>query len=138
NWTTEGETTENPFGPAEKCAGKLTTEWFDGRFGIVRRLEAKCSSSGDVRQLDSLAYDAAAKQYTWYFLDNQGSTGLGKGSIADDTLTMNWDVPAKGKVHQVRGTLKGLGTAKFSWRQEYSEDGKTWKTYFNSTDTKSK
>src|SRR5262249_6026385 len=138
NWATEGQATENPFGPAEKCVGRLTSEWFDGRFAVVRRLEGKCSTSGDIRALDSLTYDAAVRRYTWYSVDNQGSTGLGTGSIAGDTLTMVWEMPAKGKVYKVRGTLKGLGGDKFDWTQEYSEDGKTWKAYFHSTDTKSK
>ena len=90
------------------------------------------------RHPDRPTYDAVAKTYTWYSIDNQGTSGLGKGSIAGDTLTMTWEVPVKGKTYKIRGTLKGLGTDKFIWTQEYTEDGKTWKAYFHSTDTKSK
>jgi len=31
-----------------------------------------------------------------------------------------------------------LGTDRFAWTQEYSEDGRTWKAYFHSTDTRTK
>ena len=137
-WTTEGQSMDSPLGPGEKWSGKIVTEWFEGRFAVVRHGQGKGSVSGESRSLDVLTYDAAAKGYTWYGIDNQGSTGLGKGSITGDTLTMVWDVPSKGKTYKVRGTLKGLGTDKFTWTQEYSEDGKTWKAYLHSTDTRAK
>ena len=35
NWTTAGEVTENPFGPAEKWSGTITSEWFSGNFAVV-------------------------------------------------------------------------------------------------------
>jgi hypothetical protein len=137
-WTTEGQSQDSPFGPGEKSSGKIVTEWFDGHFAIVRHGQSKGSVTGESRSLDVLAYDPAAKGYTWYGIDNQGSTGLGKGSINGDTLTMVWDMPLNGKIYKVRGMLKGLGTDKFAWSQEYSEDGKTWKAYFHSTDTRTK
>ena len=31
-----------------------------------------------------------------------------------------------------------LGTDRFAWTQKYSEDGRTWKAYFHSTDTRTK
>jgi hypothetical protein len=114
------------------------SEWFDGHFAVVRHTQGRGSVSGEVRALDVITYDAAAKTYTWYSVDNQSGTGLGKGAISGDTLSVVWDVPVKGKTYKVRGTLKGLGSDKFAWTQEYSEDGKAWKAYFHSTDTKSK
>lgn len=139
NWATEGQLTENPFGPAEIFSGKITSEWFDGRFAVVRHAQSKGSVSGEGRSLDVITYDSATRNYTWYGIDNAGTTsGLIKGSIAGDTLTMVWEMPAKGKIYKMRGTLKGLGSDKLTYVQEYSEDGKAWKAFMHSTDTRSR
>ena len=58
--------------------------------------------------------------------------------ISGDVLTVVWEPVVKGKAYKIRSTLKGLGTEKFTYVAEYSEDGKTWKAYFHSTDTKVK
>jgi hypothetical protein len=138
NWTTAGQSTENPFGPAETWSGKISSEWFPGRFAIVRHVEGKGSVAGDVRSLDVITYDAPAKAYTWYGIDNLGTTALGKGQVTGDTLTVVWETAVKGKPYKIRGTLKGLGADRLTWVSEYSENGKVWKAYFRSTDTKSK
>ena len=137
NWTTEGQSMDSPFGPGEKSSGKIVTEWFDGHFAVVGHVQGRGSVSGESRSLTVLAHDAATG-YTWYSSTIKVSRGLGKGSISGDTMTMAWDMPLKGKTYKMRGTLKGLGTDKFTWTQEYSEDGKTWKAFFHSTDTRTK
>ena len=138
NWITAGESTENSFGPPEKFSGKILSEWFAGGFAVVRHVDGKSSQSGEVHSLEVISYDTAARAYTWYSIDNRGVSLLGKTSIAGNTLTAVWEFGVKGKTYQVRGTLKGLGSDKLTWIQEYSEDGKTWKTYFRSTDTRVK
>ena len=86
-----------------------------------------------------IAYDGTAKTYTWYAVDNQGWTSLAKASISGDLLTAVWEgQSAKGKTYQIRGTLKGLGSDRLTYAQEYSEDGTVWKTYLHSTDTRVK
>jgi hypothetical protein len=138
NWTTEGEITENPFGPSEKWSAKITAEWFSGHFAVVRHVDGTGSVTGENHGLDVIAYDSEAKAYTWYGVDNQGWTGLAKASISGDVLTAVWKIQAKGKAYTSRGTLKGLGSDRLTWVQEYSEDGKTWKAFFHATDTRVK
>ena len=135
----EGEATENPFGPAEKWSGKITSEWFSGNFAVVRHTDEKYSVSGEIHGLDVIAYDRTAKSFTWYDVDNQGGGGdLAKASISGDVLTAVWEFQAKGKTYKIRGTLKGLGSDRLTWVQEYSEDGTVWKTFVHSTDTRVK
>jgi hypothetical protein len=138
SWTTEGEVNENPLGPAEKWSGKITSEWFSGNFAVVRHVDEKYSVSGEDHTLEVIAYDGTAKTYTWYAVDNQGWTGLAKASISGDVLTAVWEIQAKGKTYKVRGTLKGLGSDRLTYMQDYSEDGTAWKTYLHSTDTRVK
>jgi hypothetical protein len=138
SWTTAGELIENPFGPAEKWSGKFTWEWLPGNFAVVRHIEGIGSVSGENRALDIIAYDTPAKTYTWYDVDNMGSTSLAKASISGDVLTAFWEANVKGKAYTIRGTLTGLGSDRATWVSEYSEDGKTWKAYFHATDTRVK
>ena len=138
DWTSEGEAGENPFGPAEKWSAKITSEWFSGNFAVVRNVHGKGSVIGDVLSLDVIAYDTAAKAYTWYGVDNQGWTGLATVAISRDVLTAVWETQANGKTYKIRGTLKGLGSDRLTWISEYSEDGTVWKPFFHSTDTKVK
>jgi len=138
NWTTEGEVTENPFGPAEKWSGKITSEWFSGNFAVVRHSDEKFTVSGEDHSLGVIAYDGTAKTYTWYVVDSQGLTELIKASISGDALTAVWEIQEKGKAYKMRATLKGLGSDRLTYVQEYSEDGTVWKTYYHSTDTRVK
>lgn len=138
NWTSEGEIAENPFGPAEKWSGKIRAEWFSGNFAVVRHEDFRGSVSGENHALSVIAYDGAAKTYTWYGVDNFGGTSLGKTSISGDVATIVWEANAKGKTYKIRGTLKGLGSDKLAWVAEYSEDGKTWKAFMHCTDTRVK
>ena len=138
SWTTEGEITENPFGPAEKWSGKITSEWVLSNFAVVSHEDSRGSVSGENHMLFVFAYDGSAKTYTWYGVDNQGWTGLAKMSISGDVAIAVWEIQVKGKTYKSRGTLKGLGSDRLTWVQEYSEDGKMWKAYFHSTDTRVK
>ena len=65
-------------------------------------------------------------------------TELIKASISGDVLTAVWEIQEKGKAYKMRATLKGLGSDRLTYVQEYSEDGTAWKTYYHSTDTRVK
>jgi len=138
NWTSEGECVENPFGPAEKWSTKLQNEWFPGNFAVIRHLDTKASVSGNSVGMEVVAYDRQAKAYTWYGTDSTGWTGMAKGSISKDALTVTWPANVKGKTYKIRGTLKGLGSEKLLWSMNYSEDGKSWKPACSATDTRVK
>lgn len=139
NWTSEGEISESPFGPAEKWSCTIATEWYPGNFAVVRHVNGRGSVSGEYRGLDIIAYDGTAKTHMWYGVDNQAGSGGNKVSISGDVLTVAYpEQQVKGKTYKFRGTLKGLGSDRLTWVSEYSEDGKTWKVSFHSTDTRAK
>jgi hypothetical protein len=138
NWTSEGECSATPMTPAEKWSAKLKSEWFPGKFAVVRHLESKGTVTGESVGLEILTYDSQAKAYTWYGVDSFGWNGTAKGSIAKDVLTVTWPATVKGKAYKVRGILKGLGSDKLLWTMEYSGDGKTWKAACTATDIRVK
>lgn len=139
SWTIEEEVTENPFRPAEKWSGKITAEWFSGNFAVVRHADGRGSVSGEFHGLGVIAYDGSAKTYTGYAVNNMGTNFFfDNGSISGDVMTASWETKVNGKTYKFRGTLKGLGSDKNTFIEEYSEDGKTWKTFVHSTLTRVK
>lgn len=136
SWTTAGEVTENPFGPAEKWSGSFTWKWTPGNFAIIRHFDGRGSVTGENRGIEIISYDNSAKTYTWYGVDNQAWTGLLKANISGNTLTTIYEQQAKGRPYKIRGTLTGIGSDHTNWVSEYSEDGKVWKEYFHATDTR--
>jgi hypothetical protein len=138
DWDTAGESSESPFGPAQKWSGKITSEWLPGKFAVVRHLEEKYSAGVDVRSLNVMAYDSSAKTYTWYVVNSIGFTALTKATISGDAWTALIEIPVNGKTYKYRGTLRGFGTDKMTYVAEYSEDGKVWKEFSRSTDTRLK
>lgn len=138
NWTSEGECSATPMTPAEKWSAKLKSEWFPGKFAVVRHLESKGTVTGESVGLEVLTYDSQAKAYTWYGVDSFGWNGMAKGSIAKDVLTVTWPATVKGKAYKVRGIVKGLGSDKLLWTMEYSADGRTWKAACTATDVRVK
>ena len=137
-WTSEGECSATPMTPAEKWSAKLKSEWFPGKFAVVRHLESKGSVTGESVGLEVLTYDSQAKAYTWYGVDSFGWNAMAKGSIAKDVLTVTWPATVKGKAYKIRGIVKGLGSDKLLWTMEYSADGKTWKAACTATDVRAK
>jgi hypothetical protein len=138
NWTSVGECTESPFGPAETWTTRLKSEWFPGNFAVVRHLESKGTVTGESAGLEVVTYDGGAKAYTWYGIDSTGWTAIAKGSITKDVLSVAWPASVKGKTYKIRGKLAGLGSDKLVWSMEFSEDGKTWKAACKATDTRVK
>jgi len=134
NWTTQGEVVESPLGPAEKWSGTIRSEWFAGGFAVVRHVDEKGSITADFHALDVITYDASAKMYTWYNVDNQGWSGLLKGTFSGDAFTIAWEAQAKGKPYKLRGMAKWLGPDTLTYVSEYSEDGTIWKPLSRSTD----
>lgn len=136
-WNSEGELKENPFGPPEKWTGKVTYEWFPGRFAVVSNQYTKSTVNGQRHEYNVWGYDPATKLYTWYGVDNFGMNFFVPNmSISGDVLIATWDMQVKGKTYKLRATTTGWGTGKVTNIQEYSEDGKVWKQSYRSTETK--
>jgi hypothetical protein len=138
SWTTEGECTKNPFGPAETWTAKVKADWYPGKFAVVRNVEGKGSISGASVGLDVIAYDAMEKTHTWYGIDSMGFTALGKTSIDGAKLQAIWKAKLGGKAYTIRGSGSGLGTDRFTFVMEYSTDGKAWKKACSYVDTRVK
>lgn len=137
DWKSEGELKENPFGPPEKWTGKVTYEWFPGKFAVISNQYTKSSVNGERHELNVWGYDPATKSYTWYGVDNLGMNFFVPNmSISGDVLTATWEMQAKGKTYKLRATTTGWGTDKVTNIQEYSEDGKVWKQSYRSTETR--
>ncbi len=138
NWVSEGEITQNPFGPAEKVSGTFKCEWYRGKFAVITHGVNKKKLSGEEHWLNVITYDADAKSYTWYSMDSSGWNGLSKATFTGDSFSAEWSVSANGKIYKDRSTYSGIGTNKRTYLEEYSEDGVTWTPFIRLTNTKVK
>lgn len=138
-WTTEGKVEASPLGPASTWTGTLKGEWAPGGFAVIRYDDQKDGSGAAQRAILVLHFDAKTKSHRAVMVGSDGTTGTGKLSFGPDAMTWDWELPAAdGKRITLRGTLKPLSAEVREYEEAYSEDGKTWKTFYHARDTRKK
>jgi hypothetical protein len=137
-WNTEGEAKATPFSPARKWSGAYSYEWLPGEFFLLRRLESNFSDGVTVKSVQVFGYDPESKMYTSYAVNSRGGSNLRRLTLTKDTWTTIGEQTAGGKTFKTRTTLKLHTPDAFDYKQEYSEDGKTWTAFAHAKDTKVK
>lgn len=137
-WTSEGKTEASPLAPAGSYKGTLKGEWGPGGFTVLRYDEQRDQSGNPQRAVLVLYYDSKAKAHRAFMVGDDGSSGTASLSFGPDSMTWVWEIPIKEKRYTLRGTLKPLSADVREYEEAYSEDGKTWKHYFQSKDTRMK
>ncbi len=144
DWTYTGVLHDTPLGPGGKFSGKESSKLvLDGLF-LQSTEEDKGTYGGKVVFYKSLGmrwYDATKKTYEYESFDNDGvishstATQSGEKWVALGSLT-----DSKGKTYQTRTTTTFSASGSVIQNVgEISEDGgKTWKPYWESTNTKTK
>jgi len=136
-WTTEGNVEASPMGPARTWKGTLKGDWAPGGFAVIRFDDEKDGSGDAQRTIFLFHFDAKGKTHRAFMVGGDGTGDLGILSFGADSMTWEWDVSAPdGKRLALRGTLKPLSGAVRAYEEAYSEDGKTWKVYAHSRDTR--
>jgi len=138
-WTTEGKVEASPMGPAGTWTGTLKGEWAPGGYAVIRYDDQKDGSGATQRALLVFHFDAKTKSHLAFMVGSDGTSGIGKVSFGQDSMSWDWELPAAdGKRITLRGTLKPLSAEVREYEEAYSEDGKTWKTYYHARDTRKK
>jgi Protein of unknown function (DUF1579) len=104
-WTSEGDMKPSFLGPGGKFRSSSTCEWFDGNFALVCHSDGK-TQTGSVKGLSVMAWDAAAKTYTYFSTNSLGQGGFSRGTVEGDTWTWSNETTMNGKPMVVRFTLK--------------------------------
>jgi hypothetical protein len=125
-WTGEGEQKPGPAGGAAgKFAGTMTCTRFDGGFQVVCHVEGTMAGK-PYREMAVFGYDAGAKAYTWYDIDNTGMNGLGRGTYREGAWTYVFEMTAKEKPLKMRITLAKKSPTVFVNKGELAVDGQPW------------
>jgi hypothetical protein len=122
SWKGEEEFKPSPMGPGGKGAFTMDCQWFSGGFQVICRTEGTMPS-GPMQGLAVYGYDAEAKTYTAYGMDNTGFGGLGKGSVRDKTWTYSFDFKAGGKPMRARSTVVEVSPTEVALKDEFSAGG---------------
>lgn len=124
-WSFEGESAPNPFGPGGKFSGTETCEWFSGDFAVVCRSSGR-GPRGEMKGMGIMGYDLEEKMYTYFGVDNMGSTEKATGVVSGDTWTWTAEGKVQGKSYKFRLTMKEVSPDSYTSKAELSEDGASW------------
>jgi ketosteroid isomerase-like protein len=122
SWKGEEEFKASPMGPGGKGAFTMDCQWFSGGFQVICRSEGT-TPAGPMQGLAVYGYDAEAKTYTVYGMDNTGFGGLGKGSVQGKTWTYSFDFKVGGKPMKARSTVVEVSPAEVTLKEEFSAGG---------------
>jgi hypothetical protein len=110
-------------------------EWFTGGFQVVCRGEGS-GAMGKMSSLGVMAYSAADKAYTYYGIDNMGSSELAKGNKSGNNWTFTSTSSFAGQTFQSRFTIVEASPNEYTFRWESSQDGKKWAVLMEGKSTK--
>jgi ketosteroid isomerase-like protein len=134
-WKVEGDAKASPFGPAGKFDAAMNCQWFPGGGQVV------CSSTGTAptgpfQELTTYSYDADAKAYIGFDVDNTGFSAAAKGSFQGGNWIFLFDTRAGAKPIKVRLTLSASSAAGGEYKQEFSIAGGPWTLFAEGKATK--
>ena len=114
-----------PLGPGGRMTITETCEWFTGGFSMVCHTEAS-TSTGNLKGLTVLTYDADEKVYRLYEFTSMGQNNSAKGTVEGDTWTFNGESKMGGKAIKTRSTIKLSPPGSATMKSEMSVDGGPW------------
>ncbi|HET7216425.1 MAG TPA: DUF1579 family protein [Vicinamibacterales bacterium] len=124
-WTSEGEMKAGPLGPGGKVTSNDSCEWFKGSFQVVCRGEGT-GPMGPMTSLGVMAYSAPDKAYTYYGIDNMGTSELSHGQKKGTTWIFTATSYMEGKQFESRYTIVETSPSSYTFKWEMSTDKKTW------------
>ncbi len=129
NWKWEGEYKASPFSPAGKVVGTSACTWFEGGFQVVCQ-GTEQDPAGSYKYMYIRAWNPDQKSYEWHLIDSRGSINFRRFTLAGNTWTGLGEGMAGGKLYRVRTTATVSSPTLITYKEEYSEDGKTWTIYY--------
>lgn len=126
-WKYEGTAEKTALGPAAKVSGTQTGQLIMGGY-VLQWTGQENGAFGGIQWGEMDAYDTAAKAYTFYGYQNDGTTWSGTYSIAGSTWKGTSTMVVKGTKYWARSEMVLAADGKSAtWTQDLSTDGgKTW------------
>jgi hypothetical protein len=134
-WRTEGDMKPSSLGPGGKFSSSSTCEWFDGNFAVLCHSDGTMQT-GSVKGLSIMAWDPAAKTYTYFSTNSMGQGGFSRGIVEGDTWTWNNETTMNGKPMVVRFTLKQVSADVATYKFEMGAPGEPLKLMMDGKQTR--
>lgn len=138
-WSTEGEMMPNPFMPAGKFTSNDTCEWFEGGFAVVCHNKGK-GPVGPTKGIGIIGYNAAAKVYTYYGLDNtpMAMISIPQGTVKNGTWTYNDEAQMGDTTMTSRYIIKELSPDSYTFKWEMLGEDGAWTSLVKGKSTRVK
>jgi hypothetical protein len=135
-WRLEGRQLEGPFGPERNVAARETYEWLAGDKFLVHRFEGKVGEDA-AACVELISHDAERGVYPRVTYYNDGAVREWESREKDGTWILTQAGGGDPGGPRTRCTLvldERDATMTGNW--EYSNDGKTWRTFWDVRATK--
>ena len=128
-WMNEGKDEATPFGKGGAYQATETCAWFTGEYQVVCDSEGS-GYAGNIKGHMLVAYSVEKKHFLALKITSDGSSGLATGRVDGSDWTWTWaSPPIGGKTYQFRLLVKYPSPNEYTYKLEFSEDGKSWKLY---------
>jgi ketosteroid isomerase-like protein len=121
-WKLDADMMASPLGPAGKGTTVMDCRWLMNGLTLMCRNEGTMPA-GSYQEVFLMSYDAEAKAYTAYDVDNAGVMAPVGISRKDGAWTFSWDLKMGGKPLKVRASFDFAGPDAWTLRQEFSTGG---------------
>jgi ketosteroid isomerase-like protein len=122
-WASEGEAKASPFGPAGKTTGTMECRWFVGGNGVLCKTQGAMPGGAAYHDFFMVGYNADAKTYTGYDVDNMGTFAPFTLAFKNNAWTINQELKADGKPMKIRMTMYDVTADSCSVKSEISTGG---------------
>jgi len=118
-WTAVGDVKPGG-GKMTSHAARYTSscEWISDGFGVLCRETATLPGMGKITDVGLLSYDANAKDYVLFQVNNMGKTWIFRGTTDGDTWTWTSQDTVDGKTMQLRFTVKWTSKDSYDFENE--------------------
>jgi ketosteroid isomerase-like protein len=122
-WAAEGEAKASPFGPAGKSTSTMECRWFVGGNGVLCKSQGAMPGGAAYHDFFMVGYNADAKGYTGFDVDNMGTFAPFSLTFKDNVWTINQELKADGKPVKLRLTMSDVTKDSCSMKTEFSTGG---------------
>jgi Protein of unknown function (DUF1579) len=121
----------SPWGPGGEATGRMRARMSVDGFFLVQDYEEERNGQVVFRGHGVIGYDAAARNYLWYWFDSMGAPPAlpSRGQWDGDTLTFLSEGPG----HRSRYTFRFEAPTQYSFKAEGSRDGETWTPFIEAS-----
>lgn len=123
-WRTEGEIRASSSGPAARFHATDVYEWLPGGFFLVHRWDAHMPD-GETKGIEIIGYDGASRTYLMHFFDNQGNTGIMRGSVESGIWRFT------GETLRFTGGFQDDGNTLVGVWEQRSGEGSDWRPWMD-------